>query len=105
MLSRRAFLVGGLAVSVEAMLWHPAWAKHKQAGGDKQGPHLLAREDWPPAIAPAQIGVTDHGICCFTDEFGRLALIDFRKADATKPAHVLGELGGFAKKVIEFRVI
>jgi hypothetical protein len=105
MLSRRAFLVGGLAVSVEAMLWHPAWAKHKQAGGAKQGPHLLAREDWPPAIAPAQIGVTDRGICCFTDEFGRLALIDFRKADATKPAHVLGELGGFAKKVIEFRVI
>ncbi len=104
MLSRRSFLVGGLALSAQAASWYPVWAKHKPVAADKPGPHLLTRQDWPPAIAPAQIGITDHGICCFTDEYGRLALVDFRKAAAGKPATVLGELHGFAKKVIAFRV-
>ncbi|MDR3614440.1 MAG: hypothetical protein P4L53_12830 [Candidatus Obscuribacterales bacterium] len=105
MLSRRTFLAGGLAVSAQSMFWHPALAKHKSAAAAKQGPHVVARQDWAPAIAPAQIGVTDRGICCFTDEYGRLALIDFKHVTATKPLRVLGQLGGLGKKVIQLKVI
>ena len=105
MLSRRTFLAGGLAVSAQSMLWHPALAKHKNAAAVKQGPHVVARQDWAPAIAPSQIGVTDKGICAFTDEFGRLALIDFKHVTATKPLRVLGQLGGLGKKVVQFKII
>jgi hypothetical protein len=105
MLSRRTFLAGGLAVSAQSMFWQPAFAKHKSVAATKQGPHVVARQDWAPAIAPSQIGVTDRGICCFTDEYGRLALIDFKHVTATKPLRVLGQLGGLGKKVIQLKVI
>src|ERR1700691_4856222 len=102
MLSRRAFLLSGLATSVP-MLGMPSWAKkQKEIGGS--GPRLIARQDWPPAIAPSQIGITERGICCFTDEYGRLALVDFHKIDAKNPLHVLSELDGLGKKVLDFKV-
>jgi len=68
MLSRRAFLAGGLAVSVQSMFLMPSLAK-KNKTVLVSGPHVLSREDWPPPIAPSQVGVTDKGLCCFTDEF------------------------------------
>ena len=104
MLTRRAFLVGGLAVSVESMFLLPSWAKkHKTEAAN--GPHLLSKNDWPPPIAPSQVGVTDRGLCCFTDEFGRLALMDFRpKKNEKHTTTLLGKISGLGKRVIDFRI-
>ena len=103
MLSRRAFLAGGLAVSVQSMFLMPSLAK-KNKTVLVSGPHVLSREDWPPPIAPSQVGVTDKGLCCFTDEFGRLALMDFRGKKGTKSAQLIGKVSGIGKRVIDFRV-
>jgi hypothetical protein len=103
MLSRRAFLAGGLAVSVQSMFLMPALAK-KNKNAVVSGPRVLSREDWPPPIAPSQVGVTDKGLCCFTDEFGRLALMDFRGKKGTKSAQLIGKVSGIGKRVIDFRV-
>jgi hypothetical protein len=103
MLSRRAFLAGGLAVSVQSMFLMPALAK-KNRTAVVSGPRVLSREDWPPPIAPSQVGVTDKGLCCFTDEFGRLALMDFRGKKGTKSAQLIGKVSGIGKRVIDFRV-
>jgi hypothetical protein len=106
MLSRRAFLVGGLAsglaVTFDPFDATPSWAK-KRAAEIVSGPHVLAKDEWPPPIAPSQVGVTDKSLCCFTDEFGRLALMDFR-AKKGKPVQLLGKLSGLGRKVLDFRV-
>ncbi|HEY9758505.1 MAG TPA: hypothetical protein V6C97_25290, partial [Oculatellaceae cyanobacterium] len=106
MLSRRTFLVGGLAsglaISLDPFAISPSWAK-KHAATTASGPHVVAKDDWPPPIAPSQIGVTDKNLCCFTDEFGRLALMDFRPKKG-KPIQLLGKLNGLGRKVLDFRV-
>lgn len=81
-----------------------AWAK-KTGKGAVSGPRPIARQDWPPAIVPDHMGV-DRGYCCFTDEFGRLAVVDLRRpSDAKHPPHVVAELNGLGKKVIDFTVV
>lgn len=106
MLSRRTFLIGGLAsglaISLDPLATAPSWAK-KHAATTTSGPHVVAKDDWPPPIAPSQIGVTDKNLCCFTDEFGRLALMDFRPKKG-KPMQLLGKLNGLGRKVLDFRV-
>ncbi len=103
MLSRRAFLAGGLAVTVQSMFLMPATAK-KNRTAVVSGPRVLSREDWPPPIAPSQVGVTDKGLCCFTDEFGRLALMDFRGKKGARNSQLIGKVSGIGKRVIDFRV-
>jgi hypothetical protein len=85
------------------MLPLPTLAKKTKAAL-VSGPHILSREDWPPPIAPSQVGVTDKGLCCFTDEFGRLAVMDFRAKKGTRSAQLIGKVSGIGKRVIDFRV-
>jgi hypothetical protein len=107
MLSRRAFLlISGLALTPESTLLLPASAKKKTLEL-LSGPRLISRQDWPPPIAPSQIGITERGVCCFTDQYGRLALIDFRKSGKkgkSQPVQLLGKVSGLGKKVIDFAV-
>ncbi|HEY9778282.1 MAG TPA: hypothetical protein V6C81_31255 [Planktothrix sp.] len=103
-LSRRFFLLSSLASAAGSYWSAPvAWAsKHAPLAS---GPRPLARQDWAPAIVPDHIGV-DRGYCIFTDEFGRLAVVDMRKPDNPKsPPHVVGELSGLGKKVVDFKVV
>lgn len=105
--SRRAFLLGsllGLGGTVEFLHAPLALAKHAKTA-ELAGPHPLARQDWPPAIVPDHIGA-DRGYCIFTDEFGRLAVVDMRKLNNPKaPPHVVAELNGLGKKVIDFKIV
>ena len=105
--SRRYFLLSSMFGFAGTLGWlqSPAgWAK-KGAKGATSGPRLLARQDWPPAIVPDHMGV-DRGYCCFTDEFGRLVVVDLRKpGDEKHPPHVVAELNGLGKKVIDFTVV
>ena len=54
---------------------------------------------------PDHLGV-DRGYRCFTDEFGRLAVVDMRKpGDPRTPTTVVAELNGLGRKVIDFKVV
>jgi hypothetical protein len=102
--SRRYFLLSSILGVAGTAMWvpTPAWAKKT---GVAAGPHPIATQEWPPAIVPDHMGV-DRGYCCFTDEFGRLAVVDLRRpADAKHPPHVVAELNGLGKKVIDFKVV
>jgi hypothetical protein len=105
--SRRKFLLN-TAGFLTALGWvdpQSAFAAKRGKAPVVNGPHPLARQDWPPAIVPDHIGV-DRGYCCFTDEFGRLAVLDLRKPDDPRnPPHVVAELNGLGKKVIDFHVV
>ncbi len=106
--SRRSFLLN-TAGFLTALNWvvepQNAFAAKRGKAPAASGPHPLSRQDWPPAIVPDHIGV-DRGYCCFTDEFGRLAVLDLRKPDDPKyPPHVVAELNGLGKKVIDFHVV
>ncbi|MBL0184880.1 MAG: hypothetical protein IPP97_04000 [Candidatus Obscuribacter sp.] len=69
------------------------------------GPHSLFKEEWPPAILPAHVGIADKGYLCFTDDFGRLAIVDMaRKPQPGKPPFkVLASMSGLGK-VVDFAV-
>lgn len=70
-----------------------------------QGPHTLSREDWAPAIVPDHVGIVDKGYICFTDEFGRLAVVDMRKQVSPKsPVKVVAELSGLGNKMVDLAV-
>lgn len=106
--SRRAFLLNSVSSLTATIAWLAspgAWsAKHKKGLPEPAGPHALARQEWPPAIVPDHIGV-DRGYCSFTDEFGRLAVVDMRKpGDLRTPPHVVAELNGLGKKVLDFKI-
>jgi hypothetical protein len=103
-LSRRFFMLTSLA-SVAGSFWSGPLAWAGKRAPIASGPHPLARQDWAPAIVPDHIGI-DRGYCIFTDEFGRLAVVDMRKPDNSKsPPHVVGELSGLGKKVVDFKVV
>jgi hypothetical protein len=65
----------------------------------KVGIHCVARQDWPPAIVPDHAAFIDKGYSCFADQFGRLAIVDFKKVTTPK---VIGELGLQTKKLLDF---
>jgi hypothetical protein len=108
MLSRRSFLLGnlaGLVTFAPGFNCAAALAKKAKVEAIKAGPHSMARLDWPPAIVPDRLGITDKGFCCIADEYGRLAVVDLRKPSNPKtPPKVIAELGGLGKKVVDFKV-
>ncbi len=108
MLSRRSFLLGnlaGLVTLAPGIGCTAALAKKAKVEAVKAGPHSVARLDWPPAIVPDRLGMTDKGFCCIADEYGRLAVVDLRKPSNPKtPPKVIAELGGLGKKVVDFKV-
>ncbi len=96
-ISRRVFLLGGLGLAQSFRL-PPALARGKSKNV-KVGIHSVARQDWPPAIVPDHAAFIDKGYSCFTDQFGRLAIVDFKKVTTPK---VVGELGLQTKKLVDF---
>lgn len=107
MLSRRAFLwawLGSAATLVDFVHSAPAFARRAPRGLPTMGPHEVSRQMWPPAILPDHVALTDRGLLLFTDEFGRLAIVDLKKANARTPAKVVSELGGLGKRILAFTV-
>jgi hypothetical protein len=108
MLSRRSFLLasfGTLTLGELTQSYNFALAKKTPRAPVIVGPHSISREDWPPAIMPDHVGITGSGYICFTDDFGRLAIVDLRHAvtDKDKSAiKIVGELNGIGTKVIDF---
>lgn len=111
--TRRAFLFSSMSYLAGSLFLpsalEPAQARKAPrtqnpfAGGG--GPRTLFKEEWPPAILPAHVGVIDKGYLCFTDDLGRLAVVDMRKPAAGKPPFkVLASLSGLGNKVIDFAV-
>jgi len=83
----------------------PAFAKKTPRIPTIRGPHTLSREEWAPAIVPDHVGLADKGYICFTDEFGRLAVVDMRKPVSVKtPVKVVAELSGLGNKMVDFAV-
>lgn len=103
--SRRSFVLGGLAASLQIILPSSSWAKRKKlldiVG---QGPHLLAREDWPPAILISHMEFLDKGICCLVDQSGKLMLAAFDRGQGTGALHVLSELAGLGQEIIDCKI-
>ena len=111
MQSRRSFLFGSLSYTCGTLLLldqlaQPVFAKKTpRSQPSLVGPHTLSREDWAPAIVPDHVGIADKGYLCFTDEFGRLAVVDMRKPVTIKtPVKVVAELKGLGNKVVDFAV-
>jgi len=99
MLSRRLFLMSSFGLLLSPELTLPAWARKRGAPASRSGPHSLCRQDWPPAIVPDHVSVVDRSYVSVTDEFGRLAMIEFKKN--TRP-RVVGELRGVGKRIIDY---
>lgn len=112
MQSRRSFLFGSLSYTCGTLLLIDQLAnvavfakKTPRSQPSLVGPHTLSREDWAPAIVPDHVGIADKGYLCFTDEFGRLAVVDMRKPVSIKtPVKVVAELKGLGNKVVDFAV-
>lgn len=100
-LTRRTFLLSSLSVLAALEPFQAAGAKKRRQSAGKTGLRSLSREDWPPAIVPDHIGITDKSLVSVSDEFGRLALVDFKGADGPR---VAGELSGFGKRVLDLIV-
>lgn len=100
-ISRRLFLLSGISVI------QPFWPVQAIARGKqkavKSGIRSIAKQDWAPAIAPDRVTLLDKGLSCFTDPYGRLAIVDLRhKEDASR---VLGQLNLQSKRVIDFAAV
>ena len=115
MLSRRSFIFRSLGISIasyaalESLLPLSALAKRAAAKvvapSRPAGPHIISKDEWPPAILPDRVGVTNGGLLCFTDEFGRLALVDLRNPQNPKtPAKTVSEIRGLGPRVLDFAV-
>jgi len=124
MVSRRSFLFGSLGGFVTACeLTNPLAVAAKKTPRTPiiTGPHSLSREDWAPAIMPDHVGIVEKGYLCFTDDFGRLAIVDLRRGSAAvagskessrdkdadragdkASVRIVGELSGIGNKVIDF---
>src|SRR5271170_8018751 len=96
-ISRRLFLLGGIGLA-QTILIPPSLARGKSKNL-KSGIYSISRQDWPPAIVPDHAAFIDKGYSCFSDQFGRLAIVDLRKIVSP---HVIGELNLQVKKVVDF---
>lgn len=104
MLSRRQFVFKSLALLSLPEIILPVEAKRlpkKAKATLPTGLRSLARQDWPPAILPDQVKFIDKGYSCFTDEFGRLTIVDLRKAGEPR---VIGELPGLGKRIMDLAI-
>ncbi len=61
------------------------------------GPRTLARQVWPPAVAPEYVGIVDKGYACFADDMGRIVIVDLKRDD--NPV-VIGEITGIGRKIL-----
>jgi len=106
MFSRRHFLFGSVA-SLAYFDGFSAFAKAaKKASLTLKGPHVLARQSWPPAVSADFVGTCDGGFCVIADQFGRMAVVDLQKAgEDGSAAHVLAELSGLGKRVLDLNVL
>lgn len=108
--SRRSFLLSSFKWTLGSFLlstgFQPALArKTPRATVGLRGPHTLSRDQWPPAILPAHVGIADKGYLCFTDDFGQLAIIDMRKPVPGKaPYKIVASLGSLGNKVVDFAI-
>ncbi len=98
MLSRRSFLAATLSLLIQPS---GAIAKKKPVEIKKFGPHTLAREQWPPAIAPDFISIVDKGYALLSDQTGRLAIVDLKRESGPV---VVGELFGIGRKIVDLAV-
>jgi hypothetical protein len=105
MFSRRHFLFGSVA-SLAYFGGLPGLSKAaKKSAVLAKGPHVLARQSWPPAISADFVGTCDGGFCVIADQFGRMAIVDLQKAgEDGSAAHVLAELSGLGKRVVDLNV-
>ena len=99
MISRRSFVLSSLGM---LLLSNPALAlarkpKNPVAEAPLGGPRTLARQEWPPAIAPEYVGIVEKGYACFADDMGRIAIVDLKRED--NPL-VISELTGTGRKVL-----
>ncbi len=108
MLTRRNFLASSMSTLVlylELSGSLPAFAKKPKKGKNPKiepisGPHVLARDSWPPAIVPDYIGLDKRGLLCLLDEFGRMSIIDLKKVNtASGYPEVIAELSALGKRV------
>lgn len=105
-LSRRSFLMvtaAGLASASNLTFTNSAQAR-RGAVPVVNGPHAIARESWPPAVIPDHLGIVDRGFTCFSDDFGRLCVIDLRKPGFA-PVNIVAEMSGIGKKVVAFKTL
>lgn len=75
-----------------------ARARARAARPAVAGIREISRLDWPPAIVPDHTSIIDKGYSCLTDQFGRIALVDLKKADSPK---LVGELYLKAKRMVD----
>lgn len=104
MLSRRKFIFAGLGsvALVQELIGAPLALARKKKAVLITGPHSLARKAWAPAIQPDFVGLTRKGYLALGDKFGRLSVVDLRKAgDPRHPPQVLAELTGLGKRVVD----
>ncbi len=97
LVSRRTFLLGGIGLG-QLLICPPALARGR-AKQARTGLRSIARQDWPPAIVPDHVVFIDRANSCLSDQFGRVAIIDLKRA--RNPA-VIGELTVDSKKIIDF---
>ncbi len=97
-ISRRAFLLGSLGLT-QALPFQQCFGRSKAV---KTGVYALSRQDWPPAIVPDHVAFIDKGLSCFADQFGRVAIVDFKKTVNPK---VMGELHIPVKRVVDFATV
>ncbi|MBZ0189685.1 MAG: hypothetical protein K8F91_25795, partial [Candidatus Obscuribacterales bacterium] len=65
------------------------------------GPHSLSRNSWAPAISPDFAGMIKKGYLCLADRYGRLSIVDLKKAgDPRHPPKVVAELTNLGKNVV-----
>ncbi|MBS1992008.1 MAG: hypothetical protein JSS83_15905 [Cyanobacteria bacterium SZAS LIN-3] len=112
MVSRRSFLIGSLGSLVtayEIAIPLSVAAKKTPRVQTLSGPHSISREDWAPAIMPDHVGIVDRGYLCFTDDFGRLAIVDLHSGAARgegaaekSSVKIIGELNGIGNKIVDF---
>jgi hypothetical protein len=109
--SRRSFLLSSLGISLGALTLNENWvlpAAARSKGpipASLRGPHLIAKDEWAPAILPDHLGLVDKGYLCFTDQFGRLSIVDLRKPQNPKtPVKTVAELRGLGHKVADFAI-
>lgn len=99
MLSRRVFLLSSLGVFLVGSPSYAIGRKPKVSAPEapRGGPRTIARQEWPPAIAPEYVGIVDKGFACFADDMGRIVIVDLKRED--NPI-VIGELSGVGRKLL-----
>lgn len=99
MISRRLFVLSSLGIALLGDSVHAALARKPKPAPElpRGGPRTLARQEWPPAIAPEYVGIVDKGYACFGDDMGRIVVVDLKREDTPV---VIGEITGVGRKIL-----